>query len=345
MRAMYELTMSDSEIDAVQHLLRDLTERHRSVEDPEFLRVLPVAAHELPKRIRLFLNDFRLSEPAGVCLLSGYPVDQDKIGQTPDHWKNRQTPSPTLHEEMFFMLAGSLLGDVFGWSTQQNGYLMHDVIPIKGHEREQIASGSEQLIWWHTEDAFHPLKGDYVALMCLRNPDRVATTVASGDRIPWDEQDLGTLFEPNYYIRPDESHQPKNRGAGVADGETARLLEAAYDRIMEMNTNPRKRPILFGDRRSPYLCLDPYFMDIDQIDGPARQALEKLIKAIDSSLEPLVLQPGDCCFIDNYRAVHGRNPFKARHDGNDRWLKRLNITRDLRGSRSARLSSSSRVVF
>ncbi|TCO54189.1 guanitoxin biosynthesis L-enduracididine beta-hydroxylase GntD [Actinocrispum wychmicini] len=342
---MHELTMSGSEIGIVQRLLGDLSGAYHSVEDPEFLRDLPVAAQELPRRIRMFFNDFRLSEPDGACLIAGYPVDQDGIGPTPRHWKNQDTPSPTLPEEMFFMLCGSLLGDVFGWATQQDGHLVHDVIPIKEHEREQIASGSQQLIWWHTEDAFHPFKGDYVALMCLRNPDRVETTVASAERIPWDEQDLDTLFEANYYIRPDESHLPKNRGSERLDDGTARLLDAAYQRIADMNANPRKRPILSGDRESPYLCLDPYFMDIDQIDGPARQALDRLSKAIDATLEPLVLEPGDCCFIDNYKAVHGRNPFKARYDGTDRWLKRLNITRNLRDSRPARRSSATRVVF
>jgi alpha-ketoglutarate-dependent taurine dioxygenase len=69
-----------------------------------------------------------------------------------------------------------------------------------------------------------------------------------------------------------------------------------------------------------------------------------LIKLIDESLTDLVLQAGDICFIDNYRAVHGRRPFKARYDGTDRWLKRVNIARDLRKSRGLRVSNLSRVI-
>ncbi|WP_248963652.1 TauD/TfdA family dioxygenase [Sphaerisporangium perillae] len=38
------------------------------------------------------------------------------------------------------------------------------------------------------------------------------------------------------------------------------------------------------------------------------------------------LESGEFCFIDNYRVVHGRKPFGARHDGTDRWLKRINVT-------------------
>lgn len=59
----------------------------------------------------------------------------------------------------------------------------------------------------------------------------------------------------------------------------------------------------------------------------------------------VALNPGDIAFIDNYRVVHGRKPFQARFDGTDRWLRRLNITRDLRKSRHARLTAESRVIY
>jgi L-asparagine oxygenase len=54
------------------------------------------------------------------------------------------------------------------------------------------------------------------------------------------------------------------------------------------------------------------------------------------------LQPGDVAFIDNYRAAHGRKSFRARCDGTDRWLKQLNITRNLRGSRAWRPAAGHR---
>ncbi|MEV5892536.1 guanitoxin biosynthesis L-enduracididine beta-hydroxylase GntD [Nonomuraea fuscirosea] len=342
---MYQLTLTGREIDDIHRLLGQITERFQSVEDPEFLRNAPVLAHELPRRVRVFLNDFRVMEPSGIALVSGLPVDQERIGRTPAHWHDRPEVSAALPEEVFFLLCCTLLGDVFGWSTQQDGHLMHDVIPIKGDEKAQLGSGSEQLLWWHTEDAFHPFRGDYVALMCLRNPDRVETTVAMADRIPWHELNVEQLFEPLYHIRPDESHLPQNRADLDVSPETEELLDAAYKRMAEMNTRPRKRPILSGDRRAPYMCLDPYFMDVEQLEEPARGAIEGLMRAIDRTLEPVVLEPGDCCFIDNYRAVHGRNPFTARYDGNDRWLKRLCITHSLRASREARLSSSDRIIF
>jgi enduracididine beta-hydroxylase len=50
-------------------------------------------------------------------------------------------------------------------------------------------------------------------------------------------------------------------------------------------------------------------------------------------------------FVDNYRAVHCRSSFAARFDGTDRWLKRVNVARDLRKSRNARATAASRVLF
>jgi Fe(II)/alpha-ketoglutarate-dependent arginine beta-hydroxylase len=274
-------------------------------------------------------------------------VDDQKIGPTPAHWKTRPEISPTLEPEMLFVLLGALLGDPIGWATQQRGYILHDVIPIKEDENAQISTGSLQTIWWHNEDAFHPYRGDYVGLMCLRNPNGVPTTFASIDMIELDAKVKETLFEPHYVIRPDESHTAKNSGNGNNgnghDHGIDDLVEFAYTQIQRLQVDSPKLSVLYGDPRSPYLRLDPYFMDPLE-DDKAQFALNSLIHAIDASLAEVVLQPGDCLFIDNYRSVHGRKPFKANYDGNDRWLKRINITRDLRKSRAARRSCTSRII-
>lgn len=343
---MHNIVLSEQEVQDIQSVVSHIVRHHHTVENPEFLDSAVIYAHELPRRLRAALNEFRLFEPAGVCIVSGYPVDQSKIGKTPEHWKNKPEESPALEEEIFFMLCGSLLGDMFGWSTQQGGNVLHELMPIKGHEHEQLGSGSEQKLWWHTEDAFHPYKPDYVGLMCLRNPDSVPTTIMDVSKLNLDPADLQTLSEARFYIRPDESHLPKNRHTSNPQLDAlGRLTEAAYERIHQMNTNPQKVPVLFGDPQSPYMCLDPYFMDLDKLDPEARRALEAFIRTIDENIEEVALRAGDVCFIDNYRTVHGRNPFKARYDGNDRWLKRINITRDIRKSRNARLSSAARVIF
>jgi Fe(II)/alpha-ketoglutarate-dependent arginine beta-hydroxylase len=338
---MHKLTVSAQEAEEMRALVDGLAARFDSVDSPEFMRQATLVSHEVPRRVRQHLIEFKLLEPASaLCLLSGLPVDESRIGPTPKHWQGRSRPTVELAEEILLVLLGSLLGDVIGWATQQDGYLVHDVCPIPGHEGEQIGTGSEQLIWWHTEDAFHPLRGDYLGLLCLRNPDGVATTFANLERLCLSDEDLDVLFTPHYTIRPDESHQAKNRSGNK---EVDELLERSYRKIEQMKTRPEKIALLHGDRRSPYIRIDPYFMDAVP-DPQARAALDNLIAAIERDLREVVLSPGDLCFIDNFKAVHGRRPFKARYDGTDRWLKRLNVTRDLRRSRDARIAADSRVI-
>jgi Fe(II)/alpha-ketoglutarate-dependent arginine beta-hydroxylase len=343
---MHRLALSDQEIATIQALLGDLRARYDSAEHPEFLRNAGIYAHDLPRRLRAFLNDFKLLEQSAICVIAGYPIDDTAIGRTPAHWNARAAVSPTLAEELLFMLCGALLGDAFAWSTQQGGYLVHDILPIKGHEYDQLGSGSAETLEWHTEEAFHPYKCDYLGLMCLRNPEQVPTTFVSTDMLPIKLSELPILFEPRYTIRPDESHLQKNQ-AGLQQQlrESQDALDRAYRRVEQINTKPQKVPVLLGDPNDPYLCIDPFFMDRLADDEAAQQALDTLIQTINANLSAVTLQPGDCCFIDNYRAVHGRKSFSAKYDGTDRWLKRINITRDLRKSRGARQSSESRIIF
>jgi Fe(II)/alpha-ketoglutarate-dependent arginine beta-hydroxylase len=336
---MTQLILTRDEMRSLQRLSVRIATDFDSVEDPDFLREAAVLAHEMPRRLRAALSEFRLGEPdAGLLMVSGYPVDDEQLGPTPAHWRRPAGErSPTLEHETLLVLLSSLLGEGIGWSTQQDGRVVHDVLPIQGMENEQIGTGSEQTIWWHTEDAFHPLCGDYVGLMCLRNFDRVPTTFASLDGVRLGEEDWDALFEPLYTIRPDNSHKV-SAGGELASGGLAR-----YSRIEEMQQAPEKISILSGDPSSPYIRIDPYFMD-PPAEPRARQALSALIEAIDRKLRDVVLESGDVCFIDNFKAVHGRRAFRARYDGRDRWLKRINITRDMRKSRACRATVASRVI-
>jgi Fe(II)/alpha-ketoglutarate-dependent arginine beta-hydroxylase len=341
---MWALSLSAHEIDAVQALTHGIALEHKSVEEVEFIRRAPVYAHELPRRIREFLTDFKLREPAcGVCLISGYPIDNARIGNTPSHWKWKLDTANSLEEQIMFVLFGSLLGDPFAWATQQDGYLMHDVFPIQGNQYDQLGTGSEQTLWWHTEDAFHPHCADYLGLMCLRNADRVATTIGAVDLSHLSPEQVDVLFQPRFLIRPDESHSEKNesdlRKQTRAGDE---VLDSAYENIKKLNSAPPKIPMLFGDRQTPYVRLDPYFTT--PLDDEAGAALNALAQSVDDNLQEVVLQPGDCFFIDNYRIVHGRKAFKAKYDGTDRWLKRLNLTRDLRKSQGSRGGCEMRVM-
>ncbi len=332
---MDKLQIEPTERQALRQLLDEMEGGFENLESDEALHTYTVFAHRLPSRIRLALNAFRLERMSGVLCISGYVVDQDRIGPTPAHWRDRATPSTTRREELLLILFSSLLGNPFGWATQQDGRLIHDVLPIKGHENEQLGSSSESLLTWHTEDSFHPLRGDFLSFACLRNPDAAATTVGYADSLELPDATKAILFQERFCIHPDESHLAKNNSTSNME---------AFTEIEKMQRNPDRVAVLFGNRAQPYIRADPYFMSIGPDDHEAQSALDHLIKEMDANMFDLRLESGDFCFLDNFRVVHGRKPFKARHDGTDRWLKRLNVACDLRKSRAARLGESSRSI-
>ena len=342
---MPKIIITPQEVEETRALLQALVAQYGHAENQEFLDEADVLAHDLPRRVRKAMRNFRLFEPDDALLVAGgWPVDEEKIGPTPVHWKQHGPENDTAAEDMLLLLLGSLLGEPIAWSTQQDGRVVHDILPIKGHEQEQMGSGSEVLLTWHVEDAFHPYRGDYLGMMCLRNPDCVPTTFAPIRKVRLTSEQQAVLSSPHFTIRPDESHLPKNRGNGNHPPEVEAVLERAYEKIERMWKQPEKIPVLFGDPKAPYIRLDPYFMD-DPEDPVARETFRELMRQIDDALEDQVLEPGDFCFIDNFQAVHGRKPFKARYDGRDRWLKRINVVRDLRKSRESRLSAASRVLY
>ncbi len=182
-RPFVKLELADEEVGAIQSLVKEVASQHGSVEEADFLGSASTYAQELPRRVRAFLNAFRLTEPSGVCVVSGYPIDGFKIGKTPAHWRKGFGGSSTAEEEVFLNLCGALLGDAIAWAHQRDGLICQDLAPIEGHENEMIGSGSELDLVWHTEDARYSSRGDYIGLMCLRNPDAVPTTFASIDEV------------------------------------------------------------------------------------------------------------------------------------------------------------------
>ncbi|MEV4706178.1 arginine beta-hydroxylase, Fe(II)/alpha-ketoglutarate-dependent [Actinoplanes sp. NPDC049316] len=339
------MTLTSADNAVLNPMLRELAAEYASIEDADLLRRAPVLARRLPGHLLEFLEAYRLGEPSALCLISGLEVDAERLGPTPAHWRGSQFGSPALPQEIFFLLCASALGDVFGWATQQDGRIMHDVLPIKGHEHYEIGSNSLQHLSWHTEDAFHPCRGDYVALMCLKNPDAVATVVCDAGDLDWSALDVDALFEPEFTQMPDNSHRPENASESTGDPVVDRLRRRSFDLIRSWNDEPVKRPVLFGDRTDPYLTLDPYHMKLDGWSERSSAAFQGLCDQIEAKLRDVRLKPGDCAFIDNFRAVHGRKSFRARYDGSDRWLKRLNITRNLRGSRAWRPAADDRIIY
>lgn len=343
---MHQLDLTCADNAAMAPRLAELAAAFATIEEPKLARQAPALAHEvLPRHLVDGLEEFRFAEPSALCRISGLAVDDERLGSTPAHWRDSQFGSSVREQEIFFLLCAALLGDVFGWATQQDGRLMHDVLPIKGHEHYEIGSNSLQHLSWHTEDSFHPCRGDYVALMCLRNPDAVETMVCTTADVDWSVLDVDALFVPAFTQMPDNSHRPDPAAGSTGDPRLDALRRRSFALIESWNHDPVKRPILFGDRSDPYMALDPYHMKTDGWPDRCLAAYEALCAQIESRMRGIALRRGDCVFVDNFRAVHGRRSFRPRYDGTDRWLKRLNITRNFRGSRAWRPAAEDRIIY
>jgi len=321
--ATHVYALSEQEAEHVAELVAELDTTDTA--NPEFFVRLNVLAHRLPHRLRETLAQFRLGDTGWAALvLSNLPIGAPDLPPTPPHW--REAPSGD-HTDALLLLLSALVGDAFGWTTQQDGRLVHNVLPIRENEEVQVGSSSKVRLTLHTEDAFHPLRPDFVALLSLRNPDDVPTEIATLTDGDLDADDLAALFEDAYYIAPDLSHTPEQNSAdAVGRADFARLTHPEQ---------PAFHSILYGDPATPFIRFDRYYTQQASSDRHWR-ALENLERVLEKNVEEVVLRPGDLCLIDNARAVHGRSPFRARYDGTDHWLKRLCLTLDLRKSRGGR---------
>ena len=322
--AQFELT--SDEVGQIHEAVTRLTRKVDSSQDPELYRLAPVTARFLPVRLLDFLCSFRRQESAGALVIRGWHIDDTLIGPTPEHWRV-QVPSRTLREELYLVVMSSVLGDIFAWSTVQDGRMVQDLLPIKGEELHKSAGSSASLLDLHNEDAFSPLRCDYLGLLCLRNDDRVPTSYAALNTDSLTAEQRRVLAGPRFVLIPDSEHVRRAAERGEAPPA------------------PPKAGVLFGDLQNPYLAVDEFFIEVEPHDDEARNALDALLRQLRSSQYDVALGPGDLLIIDNYRAVNGRKPFQARYDGRDRWLKRIGVTRDLRKSRAARSSADSPIVI
>jgi Fe(II)/alpha-ketoglutarate-dependent arginine beta-hydroxylase len=309
---VYEL--ADDETAALLRSAREIGIAELSASHPRLLEVIAFASSELPRSLRRTLGSFRLNEQDGVALVRGCPIESD-LRATPAHWSETPEAAPATVHEIVALLIASLLGDPFGRVAQQAGRVIQDVVPAKTFRPERRDSSFSAGLDWHSEDAFHECRPDYLALFCLRNPDSVATTYAEMSELELTAADRSLLFDAEFIIRPDD--------AAVV---TARPHTA---RSYALTDAPPKVATLFGDPGRPYIRLDPSYTDVPD-SAAHHEAYRRLCAAADQATRSVHLRPGDCLLVDNLRVVHGRAAFHPRFDGADRWLKRVGITRNLR---------------
>jgi Fe(II)/alpha-ketoglutarate-dependent arginine beta-hydroxylase len=315
-------TLDDSERQAVRALAESLVRKHAVPPTGEYLQHAVVECHQLPAPVRDALVRFKLLDsPSGGLVLSGLPVLEADLGPTPDDTDTDPDRDELRYTDAMLLLLASVLGDPISHAAVQDGRLILNVCPMRGDEDTQLASSSTGGLEWHNEDAYHDHRADWLLLLCLRNPQRVPTTFARVEDLEMAPAMVDTLFEERFILAADSSH-------ALAKG-----------------TGQRRRIAVFsGDRRAPFVRIDPAFMERDLGDRVAEHALTSVIDQFEQHLRDVVLQPGDVFVVDNLRAVHGRRPFEAHYNGADRWLRLARVAADLRRSAGRRTGSHGRAI-
>jgi len=338
--APYTHRLTSRELAAIDALVDELARSYGSVETPDFADACTLAAQQLPRRLRELAHRFKnLHLPCGAVLLRGVPVDDERIGPSPAHWDAPWRNPPTLREEITQCLLTSALGDIFGWRTQENGRFLRHIVPIEKDSGEQLGGGSSVTLVWHNEEAFHQLRSDFLSILCYRNDERAETILSYvGDiDIPHDKWRI--LSAPRYVILPDKSHLPDQNISAHW-----RLDDDAFAHIRRMHADPQPVPALSGAREQPFIQVDEAFMRAVDGDEEAAQAFDWLLRAFDAGKTGIVMQPGDMLWIDNKRAVHGRSVYRPHYGPRQRWLRRVNVTLNLRASLPFRQSAVARHI-
>lgn len=335
--SMPEYQLDENEAVQISALVEDVRKESLDPTRSAFYDNVGDFSDRLPAGLLSVLEEFRDKEPAEALVVHGFPVEEKNVALTPDHWREGRAVPSTAPHEIMLALCGQVLGEPFTWATLQQGSLVQNILPIAGDEQRQNGYGSDALLEFHTEDAFHPDRCNFLLLFGVRNPDRVATVLSSVCDIELSTEDRRILSEPRYQIRPDTEH--------IRQLEALWSDHPALSLARRMSESPELTAALFGDPENPYLRIDPPFMDVaKEEDHAARSALDTLVAELERHQKSVALGSGSLLAVNNYLAVHGRKSFTARYDGNDRWLKKLTVSRKLRSS-SLRDTAESRVLF
>ncbi|MBP2479071.1 L-asparagine oxygenase [Crossiella equi] len=282
------------------------------VDSPLWAATARERALELPIALRRALSAYRRdSGVTGAFLIRGLPVDESLVPATPQRSGSVQREA-TIPAAVLMMVT-HLLGDVIAFRPEKSGALVHDVVPVPGSEEFQGNEGSV-LLSFHTENAFHANRPDFVLLQCLRaDHDREAGLRTAGIRQVLDllsETSREVLFRREFVTAPPPSF-------GLPAGET------------------EPHAVLSGAPEDPSLLID--FAATTPLTDAARAAARELQHLFAEHALTHYLVPGDLAIVDNHVTVHGRTGFTPRYDGADRWLQRTFAAKDLRRSRQHRI--------
>ncbi|OKI02275.1 hypothetical protein A6A06_14560 [Streptomyces sp. CB02923] len=220
------------------------------------------------------------------------------------------SPAPGGHWSAgLLLLVAEILGDLIGYADENGGRLIHEVAPEPGME-EYIQNVGASSLGLHTENVHHPLRPDFVSLLCLRQ----------------DHEDVAALLVSS--VREAVRHLPPE----TLDVLREPLFHSLYPTSFGLDAQGQRpvsgpHPALSGSRAAPTIRYNTHNTSASTQQGT--DALAALRTALERTARRLRLRPGQLAVLDNSVVVHGRTAFTPRYDGRDRWLRRCYAVRGL----------------
>ena len=220
-----------------------------------------------------------------------------------------RTPLVRYGADRVPMFSDRVLGAIsscFGtvYTIQGKGSERHigDIFPLPSDAFTQLASSYSTNLVWHTEEAFHPSRPEWLALLCVRANSSAITRVAHARNLRLPASIVERIRQARFRLLVDETYSVR---------PNARYFSSA---------------ILIGPSHDPEIIFDPaYTTDESPEDGGAIEAVQAPADAVQYSVS---LEAGDLLVIDNRRTLHARSAYDAKMIGGDRWLKRAFVHSD-----------------
>ncbi|MBD2820070.1 TauD/TfdA family dioxygenase [Xenorhabdus sp. 42] len=317
-----EIKPSLNESKAIKALIDHILFDEKLDNQYRFLEKSSIFAQELPRSIREEFYRFKRDEEYAAIHVKDNLVLINGPGPTPNRLIELDDGYKINDAQILLGLYGSLLGEGIGFTSQRNGNIYNNIIPFEELKKvSNLSSGSDKDFKFHVEDAFHPARAEFLGLVCMRNEEKVPTTVSCIDGIELTDQEIDLLFQNRFNISHNAIHLTSNV------------------------INEENQAILFGAKEKPYVRINTANLNLDENSPEEINAVNKLIELLGKNKKEVVLNSSDCIFVDNFRCVHARDAYKPLFGEKARWLIRAVFTTDLKKSRGMRESVQSRAII
>ncbi|ATB37738.1 oxygenase (secreted protein) [Cystobacter fuscus] len=313
---MKPLALEDTLSKNIGAKLQAITSPYEKFED-SLVQVYKIFA-ELPANVIKDIMSFgRFPESPGVMLLENMPLDP-VLPPTPKDGKPVTARNSFVGEGILLGLT-QMLGEPVGFTSEKSGNLIHYVTPVESGSYTQSNQGSKVFLNYHNDSVhdesgyYHRFNPDYLILHCIRaDKEGKAYTYYA------DARDI----------------------CKALPAETVALLRQPLFRMAAPSTFSRERangaqvwsnlvPIISGPDAFPEISIAANGVKGETPE--AEKALEQLHAAChdDKVHTKVALRPGMTMLINNRKGLHARGVFEPGFDGEDRWLLRTYIRRNM----------------